>query len=325
MRRALVLSAVVLLSQACSSNPGTSGGTGGGSGAGGGTGTGGGGAAMDAGHDAGVPPLGVGEPTYDAGYALILRDNFDQYANFTAANAAYPTGRAHEYVELIPGRGASGKALRLKYGVPDGGDDILLGTENRLDMIGRWNGTLPERAGPYTHFLFSTWFRTTAGANPAENNASGIKGFMFWHGMNYNGGRYEQVVNQLSHPDSQTRGPKGCNPDNAASGLNLYKTTDGRAPLWSLYANGDWHRFTIEIFAGNDPSGHFGERYWVDGQLIYSDLDIPVGGGTAADHYSYPYAVGWWAVWGNFVNDTNARSSFFNFDIDDWIAWTDKP
>lgn len=261
-------------------------------------------------------PLGNGEPVYDAAkHKLILRDSFDQYASTGAALNAYPVNRGGQYVALTPGRGGSGNAVRLRYGV-GAADDIIFGPETRLERVGGWNGTLPQKAGPYTHFYFTTWFRLSAGANPAQNNSSGIKGFMFWTGS----GRYQNAVNQLS-ADGATRGPKGANPNNAESGFNLYKTADGRAPLWSTYADGAWHRFTIEIYAGGDPSGHWGERYWVDGALIYSDVDLRVGGGTRADHYDYASPVTHWMVFGNFIS-ASAASSFFTFDVDDWSAWT---
>ena len=271
-----------------------------------------------------VPPTpgpGASEPAYSAGtHALILRDNFD-YASRSAMMAMYPTGRFTEYVSLIPGRNGSSGAARLSYG-NGGAYDIILGPEDRLTSVGRWNGTLPEKAGPYTHFLFSTWFRVSSGADPAANSDWGVKGFMFWHSGTQQGGRYQNAVNQGS-ADGRTRGPKGANPCNAQSGMNLYKTADGCAPLFSAIADGQWHRFTIEIYAGNDRSGLRGERYWVDGQLIYDDVGQNVGAATSAGHYDYASPIRHWMVFGNFINET-ARSPFFTFDIDDWQAWTTR-
>jgi hypothetical protein len=267
-----------------------------------------------------VPPVaGSAEPVYDpSNQSLILTDNFDQYATKTAMMNAYPVDRNFlEYGEIIAGRGGAGKAARLNYGI-GAADDIVFGPEGQLGSVGAWNGTLPQKAGPYKHLFFSTWFRVSAGADPAQNDVSGVKGFMFWHTGNQ---RYQNAVNTWSHPDDITRGPKGANPDNGTSGMNLYKTADGKAPLWSQFANGQWHRFTIEIYAGNDPSGHFGERYWVDGVLLYSDLDLKVGTGTKADHYDYEYPIMHWSVFGNFTTPA-ARSNFFTFDVDDWMAWT---
>jgi hypothetical protein len=259
--------------------------------------------------------LGSDEPTYTTSKSLIVSDSFDEYSSIGAALNAYPANRGTEFTELTTGHGGSGKAMRLKYGI-GGAEDIIVGPEGRLSQVGGWNGTLPKKAGPYTHFFFTTWFRFSAGANPAANNGSGIKGFMFWTGS----GRYQNAINQIS-ADGMTRGPKAANPNNAQSGQNLYKTADGRAPLFSTLADGQWHRFTIEIYAGNDPSGHFGERYWIDGTLIYSDIDIRVGTGTAADHYDYAQAITHFMVFGNFVSE-GAVSPFFTFDVDDWMAWT---
>ena len=263
------------------------------------------------------PLLGTDEPVYVAAqHKLVLRDDFNSYASLADAERAYPAGRYGSFVELVGGgHGAAGNALRLKYGT-GAADDIIFGPEGRLDRVGGWNGTLPEKAGPYTHFFFSTWFRFSSGANPAANNGSGIKGFMFWTGS----GRYQNAINRIS-ADGQTRGPKAANPNNEDMGMNLYKTPDGRAPLFSTIADGQWHRFTIELYAGNDPSGHRGERYWIDGNLVYSDIDVRVGGGTAADHYDYESPITHWMVFGNFVTPT-ARSPFFTFDVDDWSAWT---
>ena len=268
------------------------------------------------------PLLGSDEPVYVAAtHSLIVRDDFNGYANTTAMLNAYPVGRNTEYLELTTGHGGSGGAARLKYGTPNAADDIIFGPEERLSRVGGWNGTLPQKAGPYTHLYFTSWFRFSAGANPAAVNSSGIKGFMFWHtGAGVQGGRYQNAVNQLS-ADGQTRGLKAANPNNAESKFNIYKTPDGRAPLFSTYADGQWHRFTIEIYAGNDPSGHRGERYWLDGTLIYDDIDLPVGEGTTADHYGYAYPIRHWMVFGNFVT-ASARSPFFTLDVDDWSAWT---
>jgi len=263
------------------------------------------------------PPLGNDEPVFDSSkQSLILQDNFDQYATIDAALNAYPHQRGTQWAQLTTGRGGSGRAIRLQYG-SGAADDIVFGPEAMLGGVGSWNGTLPRKAGPYTHFLFTTWFRFSAGADPAQRDYSGVKGFMFWNPASE---RYQNAINKWNE-DGQTRGPKAANPDNATSGMNLYKTPDGRAPLFSTIANGQWHRFTIEIYAGNDPSRHRGERYWVDGTLIYSDIDRRVGAGTVVDHYDYQYPVSHWMVFGNFVN-AGAVSAYFTFDVDDWIAWT---
>jgi len=128
----------------------------------------------------------------------VLDDDFDTYASAADANAVYPTGRNTQFVELTAGRGASGNALRLDYGTPDGADDILFGTEGRWDMVGAWNGILPEVAGPYTHLMLTTWLRFS-GSNPCDNggDASGIKGFMFWTAS----GRYELATNEIAQDD----------------------------------------------------------------------------------------------------------------------------
>lgn len=128
-------------------------------------------------------------------------------------------------------------------------------------------------------------------------------------------------MNRL-YQDDVTRGPKGANPDNATSGLPLYLTPDGKAPLWSSVADGNWHHVTFELFTRGDPSGHFGERYWLDGAAIYSDVDRDVSNLAEAPHYGYAEPITHFAVFGNFVTP-DRRSSHFTLDFDDWAAWTD--
>lgn len=284
---------------------------------------------------------GGGEPSFNAGtQSLILQDDLDSYASFIGTaprwTTRYPSFRVSDnaggfvpdgsieptYISFPTGRGGSGKCIRLAYGIGFA-SDVVIGPVGRLDTIGAWNGTLPQKAAPYTHFFFSQYFRTSVGADPADVSWIGIKGFMFAHTNNQ---RYESAVNQVNFDDplgdAITRGPKGCNPGNWYTGLNLYRTANGRAPLWSLYNDGNWHKYTIEIYAGTDPSGHKGQRIWLDSVLTYDDVDQPVGSGTLADHYDYDFPIIGWNFWGNFAN-TGDDSNPFTIDFDDWTAWTD--
>src|ERR1044071_942359 len=118
-------------------------------------------ACSEAGPTDGSVPPGDTEPVFDmASQSLILTDNFDQYSSLSSMLNAYPANRGTQFMELIAGRGAAGKAARLKYGI-GAADDIVFGPESRLGSVGSWNAALglPKKKGPYTHFYFTTWFR----------------------------------------------------------------------------------------------------------------------------------------------------------------------
>jgi len=262
------------------------------------------------------PPLGNGEPVFAAATdKLIVADNFDNYTTQTDLENAYASGRnVHTGVSLTTGRGGTGKAARLSYGIGFQ-EDILFGTEDQLGVVGDWNGTLPQVAGPYNHFYFSTWFRLSPGADPNDHDGtdSGIKGFMFWHATN----RYESAANQLQQPGG-TRFLKFFNNSNAGSGLNVWKTSDGLAPLIANYADGTFHRVTFEIRTHATDGTQRGAKIWLDGTLIYDDYGVNV---AAKGGYSYDTPIKHFYMWGNFVS-TAAKSSPFTIDFDDWIAWT---
>ena len=284
------------------------------------------------------PPTGTGEPTYTtATDKLIVQDNFDGYTGIASGSAPF-TARYPNYrvldaadawvpigndVSLVPGRNATGQALHLQYGGPNGASDIIVGTEGKLGQVGGWNGTLPEKAGPYSHFFLTTWIRFSVGADPAGYDDSGVKGVMLWHTGNqryqhsphrlkdYTGGRYAET-----HWDA---GPP--HPPNATTGLSHWKTADGQAPRFSPYTDGNWHRFTVEVYAG-DPSGHRGERWWLDGVLMFDNMDN-VGNLAWGADYTYTYPITHWMVFGNYIRgDIGGASPPFTVDFDDWIAWT---
>ena len=275
------------------------------------------------------------EPSYTGSDKLIAVDNFDSYTAITGAGTTftsrYPIYRVLDksdssvpisnLVSLVSGR--TGNAVRLSYGGANGASDIIVGTEGRLDSIGQWNGTLPEVAGPYSHFLFTTWIRFSPGADPgADPIGSGVKGVMFWHTgnqryqhsphrlMDYVGGRYNETHWDVGPP----------HPPNSTTGLNHWKTFDGRAPTFAPYADGNWHRFTTEVYAGNPT--HQGERWWLDGVLVFDNVDN-VGNLNWGTDYTYTYPITHWMVFGNYARGTVAAASpAFTVDFDDWTAWT---
>jgi hypothetical protein len=286
---------------------------------------------------ANLPPADS-EPVYDASTdKLILQDNFDRYSGILSGalpfTSRYPTYRAlgvanqqirlDSAVTLIPGRSGSGEAIRLAYGNPGGASDIIVGPETRLGGVGAWDGTLPQVAGPYSHFFFTTWIRFSPGADPSAYDDSGVKGIMLWHTGNqryeapphklkdYNGARYRETRWDVGPP----------HPPNYTTGLNHWKTANGEAPVFSQFADGNWHRSTQEIYAG-DPSGHKGERWWLDGVLVFDNMDT-VGDLHWGNDYTFTYPISHWMVFGNYINGaTAANSPSFTVDFDDWIAWT---
>ena len=316
--------------------------------------------AQDANEDLPVvvnPPLGESEPSYNpATDALIDNESFDAFSSYASEGGnelrdKYPTGRVtwpsgdftfpHPDAEtdgivtlVSPGRGGSGKALRLKYGGADGGSDILVGTEGRLGSIGGLDGTLPEVAGPYTHIIFQSWFRTSVGADPSNFNDSSVKGFMLW---NVNSDRWEIRPTLLRYRFTRWPDPRwgfdGGYPENDFTGHDHWKTADGFPELWSPYNDGNWHRFTWELYHDGDPSGRIGTRVWLDGVLIFDNVDDVLTGNNpdgipwSDDIRTYDLGhVSHWYVWGNYVDaEVALLSAQFTIDFDDWLAWTDQP
>jgi hypothetical protein len=288
------------------------------------------------------------EPAYSSATdKLILQDSFDSYTGITSGSLPfvklYPSYRAVDtadrvvpltnYVSLTTGRGNTGQAIRLAYGGGNGASDIIVGPEGRLGSVGSWNGSLPQVAGPYSHFYFSTWIRFSAGADPAGNTGGpcgdcGVKGVMLWYGSeryqsaphrleDYNGNRYPETRWDVGPP----------HPPNSVTKLNHWQTVDGAAPKFAPYADGSWHRFTQEIYAA-DPSGHQGERWWLDGVLMFDNVDnLGFNGATGTPpwgaDYTYRNAVTHFMVFGNYVSGAQSKiEPFFTVDFDDWIAWT---
>jgi hypothetical protein len=315
------------------------------------------------------------EPIYNpTTHLLIDTEDFDGFDSFASENGVtsflskYPRGRIiypggpsnndllasgtgdqaedDGVLTMVTGRGGSGKALRILYAGANGASDAIPGPKKQdLDAIGDLDGTLPEIAGPYEHFFFTTWFRVSPGANPADSNSASVKGFMFW--ANYPN-RVEWRPANLRYGGSRwSGGPRwvrgGGIPENDATGVDYWKTNDGYPPPWSDHNGGNWHKFTTEIHAGPGvPDSEKGQRVWIDGELIYDDVGrLPklfdmfgYGAGnnwwngdplTGGFKYAANYATEGWSMWGNFVNgDAAAATTQFTIDFDDWIAWTNK-
>ena len=280
------------------------------------------------------------EPVYSrASDKLLVRDDFESYSGIISGDASfiarYPQYRAlgdndrniplDSVVSLVPGHDGSGHALRLTYGGAVGASDIVVGPDGRLNSVGQWNGTLPEISGPYTHFYFSTWIRFSPGADPASSDPSGVKGVMIWHTGNerYQAAphRLEEYSNETGYADTRWDvGPP--HPPNAVTHMDHWKTTDGSAPHFSAYADGAWHHFTVEVYATPDPAGHRGERLWLDGALVFDNVDN-VGDRSWGADYDYSEPVTHFMVFGNYIRGSvAAESPGFTVDFDDWTAWT---
>ena len=146
---------------------------------------------------------------------------------------------------------------------------------------------------------------------------------MLWHTGNqryqhsphtikdYTGGRYAETRWDAGPP----------HPPNVTTGLNHWRTADGQAPRFAPYADGNWHRFTVEVYAG-DPSGRKGERWWLDGVLVFDNMDN-VGNLSWGTDYTYTYPITHWMVFGNYIRGyIGGASPPFTVDFDDWTAWT---
>ena len=125
----------------------------------------------------------------------MFNSNVDQWSD-PGVQEAVDSG----LVSLVTGRGGSGQALQWKYANRSGTDtvngihDALIGPSTT--SVGGWDGTLPEVACPCRHVVFTAWLKFSVGAEPAINEASGIKGLMFFHGRgaDFTGGTTEPAI-----------------------------------------------------------------------------------------------------------------------------------
>jgi hypothetical protein len=248
---------------------------------------------------------------------LIHRNDFNSYGSDAALQAAYSDGRNQTYVTRATGRGGTGYAARLSYG-PSTPNDIQFGpAPTDLNSIGAWNGTLPEVGGPYDHLYATIRFRSQTGWDPHN-----LKGFMFWHS---GGKRYEFGFSNIRGTPGSVGCPSGSwygytigpaeGDANPCSGRDIF-TGDGEVPAWSNYNDGNWHRFTIEIWT--DPSGHRGARVWLDGVLTEDFVDnIP-----SVWYSQYQYPVTNLYLFGNGWSGQPSTNGYLDFD--DLIMWTNK-
>lgn len=252
------------------------------------------------------------EPFYQSGVnTLIVDDTFDGYASSTTLRSAYGAGRNLNFVSLITGFSGSGGAARWSYGIGFT-DDILYGREG-------FSGH------PFTEIYAQFTMRFSVGADPADHNIWGIKGFMFWDENFASGGsgtRYEAAFNRGDGGSNNgpTRWLKFFNLSNATSGLNVWKTADGFAPLLSASNDGNPHRVTFYMRTG--AISNRGAKIWLDGTTIYDDQGVDVVSGQSPfEGYAYDVPIGGFQGFGNFIDSGASMSNPFTIDVDHWTFW----
>jgi len=265
---------------------------------------------------------GSSEPSYQAGVdTLIFDDSFESYASFSDANQATNgyngsnSGAAANCSLLTSAGGPNGsKAIRYSYGV-GAADDILFGPQNITNGLYTYGAQ-----EPFTEMFCKLWVRWSPGADPANVNFAGIKGFMFWD-SNFGGARYEAACNRVNHnSDGITRWLKFFNPSNAESGLSVWKTADGKAPVQAASADGNWHRVVFHGRAGAIANRGF--KVWLDGSFVYDDQGVDVVTGQGADGgYDYSVPIGGFQMFGNFIDAGAASNPGWTLDVDRWQLW----
>jgi hypothetical protein len=256
------------------------------------------------------PPSGFGpdEPTYNAGTDTLVRfEDFNSYSTTTALRTAFGGSRNDQYISRVTGFSGSGAAARWSYGIGFG-YDVLFGPDNF--------------GASFTELFVTVTFRFSSGADPADHDFAGIKGFMFWDN-NFGGGRYECACNRADNATNAlaTRFGKFFNLSNAASGLSVWKTGDGFALPMTAVNDGNSHRITFHMRAG--AVSNRGAKYWVDGTLIYDDhgIDVVSGQPSGYEGYGYNVPIGGMQMFGNFPTEGVSESTPFTFDVDDLRIW----
>jgi trimeric autotransporter adhesin len=273
-------------------------------------------------------PAPAGEPSYNSTTgAFIFQDSMDGYTSahdMWLGHLANNPGIHFEQTDfgedpdstllISPGRGGSGKALRLVYsgGYQDGHSWTL-----------RNGPALPDTT---THF-FSYWGRVTV-AGPMPFNGMPVKWFMAWHATN----RVEWDTHDYSP-------------------CNVYPTT-GAHTFWQVYDNGpsacqgnqpigpypddvfngQWHRFTYQYRPNTTAGSRDGvARMWLDGIKVV-DVSAAACGTTPPGGYKTwcgtddidalnTAGIIGYLQWGSTLTKDTPP---FTIDIDDFIWWRSK-
>lgn len=218
------------------------------------------------------PPSVDNEPVMNllAGDSLIYQDSMDQYTTPQAMDT-WPGLSLHPFYPnsvnyaVIPGRGNSGKALRLVY-VNGGGERFIWKTnpENR-----QWYSPLNSA------IVLSYWSRISknggVGGGPGfGSTAVGMKWMEMWN-LNENARTQFSVTagnattGPLWHVNPASRNPVGYQPV---------------GPYWNQVNNNQWHRVTYLYQPASSAGASDGiARMWIDGVKIV-DVSAPAAGIT---------------------------------------------
>lgn len=271
----------------------------------------------------------LAEPVYDAGVDdLIEQIDFDTLDSFASGStplwdrwgtdgvALYtgtpnqdmadpetaPAAEADSIINITAdGRGGSGNALRICYGPDCGPNDrtvteVWIGPQGvAVESVGSLDGNLPEVGGPWDVLHVTVWFRFTAGADPSSENGSGVKGWMFAFGEEFDRSqRYEFKPATTDNPAGGTQlghncgladtGPwmqwgggfwENCRTDTLGVTPTYHRNTTnppGNPVKWTSYNDGEWHRLTAAVHSGSTAASGKGFQVWIDGALVFNSV-----------------------------------------------------
>ena len=221
-----------------------------------------------------APP--ADEPVFDTtqGDALILREDANRYTTPVDVGTwrgcylrpFYPDQSPLSYFVINPGRGGSGKALRLVY---------LLGAERLL-----WKTNPEDNHNWYAPadapIVVQYWFRISKNGGPGGSpgygsTAVGMKCVEFW---------------RVGMSDRTQFGPTGGGPTTGplwslhSGGSSLIMGYQPVGPYWNQLNNNQWHRATYLLQPASAPGATDGvARMWVDGTKII-DISAAAAGVT---------------------------------------------
>lgn len=222
--------------------------------------------AAASGGDGGAPALSAEEPRFNAaaGDTMIYQDNMDRYTTphdmddprGCALRPYYPDQYPNNYAVITPGRGATGRALRLVY-ERGGGERVLWKT----DPEDHQNWYRPPNAA----FVVQYWFRISQNDRPGGGPGygatdKGMKWVEFWRiGMR------DRVQFGVTAGDSIT-GPL-WHVARGSTGANV--GFQPVPPYWNQINNNEWHRVTYLYQPASTPGATDGvARMWLDGTKI---------------------------------------------------------
>ena len=223
----------------------------------------------------GAPPS-LDEPKFDAaqGDSMIFRENVDRYTTPIEVGAwrgcylrpFYPDQSPGGYFVIAPGRGDTGKAVRLVY---------LTGAQRLL-----WKTNPEDNHNWYTPadapIVVQYWFRISKNGGPGGSpgygsTAVGMKWIEFWRvGM----GDRTQFGPTRGDP---TTGPLWSVHSGGSDSIMGYQPV---GPYWNQLNDNQWHRATYLLQPASAAGRTDGvARMWVDGTKIV-DISAAAAGVT---------------------------------------------